>query len=322
MGSVSSAFPFYSPLQHLSRAVPLPRPLTPMTPTTVLPRPPVHVVVSDALRNPDPLIRALRDALAKQTFEHYGRLRTHDASLPDVSIHRDSVPRALRLVDAVVKSARKLGLDFRVHDKHGKASLHIVVGDEPVRFGIREKVRQERVPPDNGAARWDTGRLVYHPTGQLSVGAGHDYSTGFKRIWRDTTKVRVEDRLGEFLAGVYSEASRQQSEREHARVARIEREREAEVARAVVRERAAEGERRLALESQANDLDKAHRVAALVDEVERRAALAEMSGEEAAALDAWVQWAREHVGRLDPLARGLPPWAAPILESPPPWRAR
>lgn len=291
------------------------------TPAPVALPPTPHVVVADALRSPDPLVRALRDALAKGA-DPDGRLHAYDGSLPAVSVHRDSVPRALRVLDAVVKGGRKLGLEFRAHERYRKRSLHVVVEGEPVPFGLKEKYRQERVPPPKGASSWDRGRLVYHSTGRLSLGLGHDHSAGYRRVIGDTTKVRVEDRVGEFLVALYAEAAKQREDRERAEQFRRDFEREQEAKRAAERERALDKARRDALEARAADLETSLRVAALIDEVERRAAAVALTDEEAQALAGWVRWARDHADRLDPLAHGLPPWPDPVPEARAAWWAR
>ncbi len=295
-----------------------PRP--PTSPAVGTPFP--EVAVPATLVKPDPLVRALRDALRGKSFEHYGRLCVHDPSLPTVQVHRENVPRALRLVDATVKAARKLGYEFKVHEAYQQRSLHLVVEGEPVQFGVWEKSRQERIPPPKGAPRWDTGRLVYHSTGQISLGLGHKYSAPYRRLLGDTARIRAEDRVGEFLVGVHAEASMQRAERERIHQAQLEREREAEAVRAREREWDIEKARREALVAQADALATSRRVSAFVDEVEHRATVAILSDEETEALSGWVQWAREHAGRLDPLADGLPPWPAPIPVAPAPWWSR
>ena len=274
--------------------------------------PPPAIVVAQTLRNPDPLVAATKAVLEDRPPDEYGRIRSHGAPLA-VDVHPESTSRALRLINAVVRAAKLVGFELRRSGGGGRVQL--VIEGEALAFGVYERSRQERVP-ESERKRWSHSLVRYHPTGILELGVGESYSAKYRRSWRDTSTVRVEERLGDFLVGAYGEAVRQREERERREAywQTWRDEREAERRRA--EEAARKQTRREHLERQAASWNRSREVSAFIDAVEARATETEMSDESMVALEAWVTWAREHATRLDPLSRGLPHESDGTLTSP------
>ena len=275
------------------------RPERPPLPSSL--EPPPEVVVPDALRRPDPLVRETRDVLKQAHTDRYGRLRVHDAPIA-LEVSPASLPRALRIADALIREARRAGFEVRPPANGGH--VQIFVEGEGLPFGIREPSRQERVPESERKWSWD--RVRYHPSGDLELGFGSSHSPGYGRTVRDTQSARLEDRLGYALVEIYYQAHRQREERERREAWRREQDRKQEEERRRAQERAAEDVRRQRLEEQALRWRRSQEITAFVDAAEARAASRDFSVEEAADFDAWVRWAREHAARLDPLSDGLP----------------
>lgn len=98
------------------------------------------------------------------------------------------------------------------------------------------------------------------------------------------------------------------------RAGRIEREREEKERqeparqRALIEQRRREEEERIRiLECQAESWAKAQQLRAFVDEVERRANAKGASVAPGTELGQWIEWARRHANRLDPLMKPDPP---------------
>ena len=276
------------------------RPDRPPLPPALDPTPTVEV--PDALRRPDPLVRETRAALKGGHADEYGRLRTHKASL-DLHVSKQSLHRALRIANALIRAARHVGFEVEVGGERSHARF--LVEGEAVPFGIHEPSRKEIIPKKPDAPSWERDSVQYHPSGNLELRFGTSYSD-YARTLRDTTSARLEQRLGLALVEVYRQAQRQREDRAQREAARREWERKQEEERRRAEERAVESARRQRLEEQAASWRRSQEVAAFVDAVEARAADRDLSDAERSDLDAWVRWAREHVARLDPLTDRLP----------------
>jgi hypothetical protein len=273
--------------------------------TTPLPPgldPPPQITVPQTLRSPDPLVGATKSALDTRHPDQFGRVRAHDCPLA-VDVFPDSIPRALRLMNAVVREARRLGFELR--RPAGGGHVQLVIEGEPVAFGIHEKAVQFTVPKADRRYGWDSG-VRYRSSGALALGVGERYATKYRRFWRDIKASRLEDRIGEFFVGAYREALHQKEERERREAYWKEQERQREVERLRAEQEAREHARRERLEAQAERWTQSRQVSAFIDAVEARAAEQWLSEEAETELAAWLYWAREHAARLDPLSRGLP----------------
>ncbi len=270
----------------------------PPLPSSLDPTPTVEV--PDALRRPDPLVRDTRAALRDAHADRYGRLYTHSAPL-DLQVSKPSLPRALRIANALIRAARQAGIEVQIVGT--RTHVQFVVEGEAVPFGIHEPSRQEVIPKKDRVYSWD--RMQYTTSGALHLRYGTSYS-GYARALRDTTSARLEDRLGRALVEIYRQAQRQQEERAQREAARIEYERQQEEARQQAHDRAVEAARLEQLEEQAARRRRSQEVAAYVDAVESRAGAQDLSDDDRSALDTWLRWARDHVARLDPLKDRLP----------------
>lgn len=276
----------------------LARPERPPLPSSL--EPPPEVVVPDTLRRPEPLVRETRDILKQAHTDRYGRLRVHDAPIA-LEVSRASLPRALRIADALIRAARRVGFEIRPPADGGH--VQIFVEGEAIPFGIREPSRRERIPESERKWSWD--RVRHLPSEELELGFGSSHS-GYGRTVRDTQSARLEDRLGHALVEIYYHSHRQREERERWEAWRREQDRKREEERRHAQEREAEKARCQHLEDQALRWQRSQEITAFVDTVEARAASQGLPEEDKASFYAWVRWAREHAARLDPLSEGLP----------------
>lgn len=270
------------------------------------------VVVADALRNPDPFVVQTRDALKERLKtwrpEHrvYARLSPGETGTINVDVCPSSIPRALRLLDAVLKGARRAGFEVSAGRRGSERDVHFVIEGEEVPFLLREPMRQERVELPKEKRYGSRYEFKYHPTGRLTLELANKWYVP-RHTWRDTERQRLEDLVGVFLIGAYRAATAYRERRLETERRRREERLRAEKERRLERLRAAEAERRRELEAQAERWRRSREVAAFVDEVERRAGKTSMTEEEREALDAWLAWARDHVKRLDPFDGGVAP---------------
>jgi hypothetical protein len=250
------------------------------------------VPVSDELRQPHPVVRALRDD--RQRLRMKGETRT----------------RALRILDAIAKACQARAYPISAPtagrgygDPQGYLTItirgqahmldlvevHDQVPHQPTALELRNKARNSwAYIPDHDAV--PSGRLRLTP---LSGWAVH------QKAFADTKTIRLEDRLPVVLQELELRAAAQEERDRRIAAERQERRRrwrqfrdEAEVA---VRDAHRAGILRQQVENWqlASQVDAY--LAAMVDRI------AVLDGDEHAAATEWIAWAREYQTRLDPL---------------------
>ena len=268
------------------------------------------ITVPSRLRAPHPLIVQTRDGLNRPFTDQFGRVQPRGGI--HLAIDSSSARRALRILDALLKHAERLGFEAGVAGERRKRKAYLAIDGERVSFHLMEKLHRTEREDKEPDWPWRSRRWDYEPTGRLRIELvdvrGH--SAGRKQ-WSDGKRQRLDDLLASVLRGVYDAA--QASKRWREEVERWRRERkEAERRRREEQERrAAEQARRKDLEVQANQWKQSQTLAAYLDEVERQAAQRTLSPQEQQAYDAWITWARDYARRLNPLADGLPIGAMP-----------
>ncbi len=278
-----------------------------------------EVTVPASLKGAHPFVLATRDAGAQRIPDSDGRLWIGPrAGLVYMTLSRRTLPRALRIAQAVLREATRRGWDVVPYPNHtygARPGVAVKIRGhvypvairevmEPIAFTAKEiddwrdegwpaYVREERadqMPPAMFRRRRATGRL------RLVVAAGLYQG---RVTWADGAQARVEDRLT---------AAFEALER---RVQRAE-------ATAAAHKRRSEEQRQARWESEAEsrriELEKA-RIKELVDEAQawRRASdvrgyvaavrgqVAGLDGEARERLEAWCAWAEEWARGSDPV---------------------
>lgn len=285
------------------------RPTVPPEPEPPEPRTPV----GERLVSPHPLVVRTKAALEREKPDKYGLAWAHrDAKALNVAVAPASVGRALRIMDALVKSLEASGYSVEVgesrFDRRPCTFVAPAPGDQ-IRFYLREATRREELKRDANN-RW-AERFRYVPTGRLGL---HIDTWGLRgellrRGWTDGKTLVVENCLDEFVKTIGIIAQRHGELR---RLQAIEAQRRAEEEKArIAREEAMRKEqaRLKRLEADADAWHKSQRVRAYVEAV-RSEATARPDGADAGPVQAWLEWASAHADSLDPLTAGKPPpWA-------------
>ena len=264
--------------------------------------PPPDVPIPSQLRNPHEAVVFIKQGLETDTLDRNGRLVMGDSWSPEFCIHPSSVPRALRLVQALVAALEKRGHQVRVEpwsDNSNSPSVMLHVGGERLRLKIEERLKKrphelsadERKTlsyyPEARVRKWD-----YHPEGDLTLDAG-GYRTA--ATIRDAKKWRLEEQLGGMILNMEMVAKQSRELRAE------DQRREAERLRA---ERARLRERRLAvyqewlaqdLEAMCEHWEKSTRLLAFL-------AAYEAGLQQHDAHPEWLAAAKRYARRLDPLS--------------------
>ena len=147
----------------------------------------------------------------------------------------------------------------------------------------------------------------YEPTGKLYLMIrSYCWGCGLRKTWSDGTTGQLEEKLHEFVEGVYRIAA-YEKERKLKRKIEDEKREKARKKEAYFQQ-CEELEKKMLtdLEMQAKDFKKSSQLSAYIVEVERAAQ--EKYGEQPypKELSDWIFWAKSHARHLHPLRNGLP----------------
>ncbi|MGB8854350.1 MAG: hypothetical protein WCC69_12380 [Pirellulales bacterium] len=268
------------------------------------------IEVSESLRSPHSLVARTRDALARVKPSTWSRDegllypdRQEGVHLLDIACSKATLPRALRVMDALLKGLERRGFSFgepKHSWHHGTAATGH--GYEFV-FRMREPTKRQLRPKKNS---WDS-QYAYVLTGELQLEI--DYMTyRSNRVFRDGVHKKVEDYVRELplkMLQVIDEYRRKEAER--AEVKRREdeiRQRQREEADRKARREAQLQKRRERREALLQTAEQWRRVQTLREFIEAvRATAIERAGGTKLHPDTmrWLDWAQKAANLADPI---------------------
>lgn len=274
-------------------------------PAAKIPRPAVVAVppleVPAVLLKPHRLVAELQKA-AKGAEEHNGVLPLNYEKVLRVRTSDQHLPRALILMDTLIKEFEGRGYSVRIGDKYFETEL--VLKEGKVSFRLDERTTQtEPPPPPPKPARKGRHEPEYEPwrpryilkgTGEFTLEFGKYRLGGCRRVWKDRAKCPLEAQLHEVMEALPSweavlkearlEAEQREADAREAENRRLAAARAQEVSR----------QRRANLVKNLEAWERADRLRGFIAAVEAA------DGQSAETL-AWLKWAREQVEALDPL---------------------
>lgn len=263
------------------------------------------VNVAESLARPHPITVAMREELKRKTPDDYGAIHCAGADVPAARIHPGSSGRLLRIADALLKGFDRREFELRPGKPAARywSGLQILVADETFTISIEERMRREtHRPTADELSRQRRGHYVwmrnydYHPTGEFTLKIEPCYGSAIQSTWKDSRSRKIEQRLSEVMLSLRRHAALRKEERARAqrRAARLEIEQQR---RADLRARVeAEQDAMDGLESDFDAWDRAQRIRAFVDAVERQPERLGIPD-----LAVWAAWARGCADRIDPL---------------------
>ena len=272
------------------------------------------IVVPKALRSPHPFVQQSQEILELCQPNDVGIIEPKDKNCLDIRVSKKSLPRALRIMNALINALLERG--FEVFQEDG--SLKVEIENEYLGIGITEEIISKKTKPRDtkldgyyhfGHSRFDYVRI---PSGKLCLtihDRGHYWGDNFRKNWRDKEKKQVEDCLDAFIIGLHKriaqkkehqrqEEERERQRREFARQREEQERRRAELARMIRLEKA----RVAKLVTDAENYEKSRLIREFIDAVEK-----EHSGGNPVYVtdqdhETWMKWAKEQADRLDPLS--------------------
>jgi len=276
------------------------------------------IVVAKALRNPHPFVARSAEILELCQPDDVGILESTDKNCLDIRVSKNSLRRALRIMDALIKGLLERG--FEVYQ--GKESFEVIIDGERLGFGISEEVVSKKTQSKDtdlngyyqfGHSRFDYARV---PSGNLCLTI-HDrsyfYSDDFRKNWRDTKRKQIEDGLDAFVIGLVKRAAKkkeyrlqkEEEERKREEMARLREEkqqRQAELNRKIQEERT----RVSNLITDAENHQKSMQIRDFVAAVEKEHRKGNAVYVNADEYEKWVKWASDQADCLDPITDSPP----------------
>jgi len=278
-------------------------------------RPLERIRVSEHLTEPHPLIeRTLRSLEAARPGES-GLVRPRASRCFAVAVAPSSVERAVRILDALVKSLERQGYVVSAAVEAGRAT-EVTLLDEKVGVLLEEHLdRRERPPAAPGPRERHQFSFVksprveydFEPSGRLALRIDGTARNGYRRTWSDGQRP-LEAQLNGFVAGLVRALQCEKAYRKQQEILQKNRE-EAERLRQLEERRQQEVEQ-LRQEEQARAVHL-NRAVASWEEASRLRAFASAARQAAAArgemvtpgspLARWLEWAELRAQMIDPV---------------------
>lgn len=271
------------------------------------------IIVPDKLISPHPLIRATKAAFNQKTTDSFGRIRPkREPNTLNLSIGPNSIERAMKIMDALLKALEKRNFPVRVVDdkkywnSRGEYRTEIVILGEPVEIRMEEPANRSEVDPkEKEKEPWlYYSSYKYVPSGCLNLIIESYVGGGLKKTWADTDKHSVETRLNSFICGLILAA-------ESLKKRRLEKEEqdrmwaEAEKIRADQEEKKKQENLKIKdLLEKVNNWHESQKINIFLDAAE---ATQKSSGEKNEKILEWIIWARRYADSINPLSNSHPP---------------
>lgn len=272
------------------------------------------ILVPATCENPHSMVQLVAKELRAAKSDEYGMVQTRAKDTLDVKVHRNSIDRACRILDTLVRALERRGIEVAVikpkQDGDRWPTVVSVLG-ESLRISMEELLdKKEKVRAPNAPRSYYSSRPEYEffASGKLALRIVEGCGYNIRRRWADSSCVRLEQYMNLFIVGLYSTSvikrsdrlEREKKEREWERKDRIRRRRYKRALRAwKARER--ERKRTLKLVTDARNLAKSERIRSYINAVRVAAKREGRDTETGTELGDWIQWAEVAADRYDPL---------------------
>ncbi len=184
-----------------------------------------RIRVPAQLRNPHAVIEMARTSLGVSQPDRFGLVRSRGSL--DIAVTKGSIPRALRLLNALFLALEERGHRVEVVENRGLAysdsyPAKCILLEEQFQLQLREKTRRIRVADGHQRSKSVMPDGCEHePLGifELTIPDAWRISAG---LWRDGAKLKLEERLNEVVIAMLTAVQPRRRKRQEA-----ERQREA-----------------------------------------------------------------------------------------------
>ncbi len=251
-----------------------------------------------------PLVLKSEKLLQSGKLNQQGQLITKNAALAHILVSREQLPRALRIVNAMLQALEERGQPASWPKEEG-ASIAVAIEGEAVRLCLSEitDCAPHVLTPAETKHPWSTPKYDYKPTGrlQLQIANVPAFMGPIRRTWADGKQQRIENCIGDYIIGLSVAAAaikrdRQETEAKH-RQWEEERKREEE------ERRIAEEQKRKAefVAELIGNWQEATRLRQFVKAIEETIAGSNFDAERND-VQKVLDWTKEYADSLDPLS--------------------
>ncbi|MBU0714219.1 MAG: hypothetical protein KJ964_02540 [Verrucomicrobia bacterium] len=282
------------------------------------------IVVLESLRGSHDLVSQSLHALEIAGKNEYGLLKVPEAGCLDVLVSKNSLRRALLIIDALIKTFEGRGYKVKVAGKDVKGTV-VELMKTQVPFGISERLEAKQEEVDDNSdlkGRYEFRHSKYQlktvPSGELILEIDPHRScyyraSGLRRKWSDGKSGRIEGYLDQFVAGVINVASakreieleheRWEHDRQEAEKQRAEKERDRAAIWAKIQKERAKVNK---LEADAAAWEEARQIRTYIETVKQDALTRGKDVGKDSELGKWIAWALQQADRMDPLKESPP----------------
>jgi len=249
---------------------------------------PKLILVPDRLTNPDPMVAEVKVNLEPQKAIGWYGLKvsvSNSANLLSISVAKETIPRALRFMDAFIKLSKARGHQWEIN----RSDTKITINGE--KYGVRCREKTNRQIIETGSS-WSRSELV--PNGILSLKLDDLYD----KEWKDG-KIPLEKQLSKIMAAFELKAEDDKIRRAEIEAYWEERDRINAIHKLELARQEWEEKKGDVLKQFAEQWNKSEQVRKFIDAVESN------PREKTDKVVDWINWAKEQQKMLDPLSEGL-----------------
>ncbi len=250
-----------------------------------------QIIVKDTLRGAHSLVSQSLAKLSSAYKGQYNRLSL-GVNTVDICVGKDSVRRALRIMDALIKALEVRGYRVSLEGEHNSTTT-VKIQDQQIAFGITEAVKRIEVIQDDDreyswGRNWD-----YIPTGTLTLEIKERFHG--QKVIRDGKTQQLEDCLNRFILLLVKSAEIMKIENIEREARRREYEKERERKQLARRKHELEMARTEQLFKSANDWQQCQMVRTYISAVISNENIAP----DQTAIKSWIAWTTEKLEALE-----------------------
>jgi hypothetical protein len=218
-----------------------------------------------------------------------------------VQVAKESVPRALRLMDCLIKEFEKRDHKVTFESTERRRTVLFVILGEKFEVRLREKSKMIRVSEAERKTSYE--RVRYEPNGLLELQLHSDKPSLHLATWVDGARKKLEDQINEILIELIVGVERVRKWRKQQEEYEGQR-REAEIKRWKQEdERRKEQQKVQELEEMMGRWEKSDKIRTFVREVRQHVEATKGPIAVGSELGIWLDWALDQADHIDPLGR-------------------
>ncbi len=264
-----------------------------------------RILVPEQVSKYHPFVQQTKEAFADRNNDrglYYPGFMAEGARL-DIRIGKDSIPRALRLIDTIIKTVEDRGHKVVTESKEHRKETYFELFGEKFTLQLREKTKMTRISEDEQKKKRIFYSATYEPIGLLELRLHGKCSYSQLATWKDGSRKTLEDQLNDILIGFIIGVESERNCRKQREI--FERQcREEERKRWQQEEnRRKEQQKIQEMDEMMDWSDKATRIRKFVQVWRSHIESTEEVIEEGSELAVWIEWALNYADRIDPLGR-------------------